>query len=97
MKTKNTKERLFEIVGKLDKTFKPLNENDIRTGCFDDSIRKGTDQEIKEDKINEWDNYQGITNTFEDKLEEIFKEMIQSDYSYDDILSVVEKILQKQP
>ena len=34
---------------------------------------------------------------FEDKLEEIFQEMIQKDYGYNDILEIVQKILQKQP
>jgi hypothetical protein len=33
---------------------------------------------------------------FEDKLGEILGQMVQSDYSYDEIISLVEKILQKQ-
>lgn len=33
---------------------------------------------------------------FEDKLEEIIQQMIQSDYGYQDVLDVVQRILQKQ-
>lgn len=86
MKTDNSKKKLFEVMSKLDNSFKP--------------------------KINEWDNYQGTSNKpddmpagfdysksefFEDKLEEIIKQMISSDYGYDDIMGIIEKILQKQP
>lgn len=46
------KQRLFEVMGRMDKTFKPkMNEEfygDKGTSCFDDKIKIGTDQEVKE-------------------------------------------------
>ncbi len=57
---RNNKLRLFEVMARMDKTFKPkLNEefygND-RTSCFDDKIRIGTDYEVKENYDAESDS-----------------------------------------
>ena len=69
---KDNKQRLFEVIGKLDSSF------------------KSNIQEIFEPDYSNGEY-------FEDKLEEIIQQMIQSDYGYEDIQSLVEKILQRQP
>jgi len=82
MKIDNSKTKLFEVMSKLDKTFKPnLNEELSNKFHIPDKIA--------------FDYSKG--EYFSDKLEEIFKQMIQSDYGYDDILEIVQNILQKQP
>lgn len=54
---RNDKQRLLEVMKRLDKTFKPINEEfygENRKGCFSDKIKIGTDQEVK---LDEYDNY----------------------------------------
>ena len=54
---RNDKQRLLEVMSRLDKTFKPINEEfygENRKGCFSDKIKIGTDQEVK---LDEYDNY----------------------------------------
>lgn len=52
---RDNKQRIFELMSKVDESFTAFNSKNNPSGCFNDSIKVGTDQEVK--KIDEYDNY----------------------------------------
>lgn len=157
---KDNKQRLFEVMGKLDGSFKPKlneyfdNEEEFtphgsytvsNTGGYEVMLNNSGDAAKVRDafgsdnpKTSDWLEIEYVNDDetgesepvidpngyniplsqvmrinkpmqeefepdysrgeyFEDKLEEILQQMIQSDYGHQDILSLVEKILQRQP
>ena len=108
----SNKQKLFEIMARLDKTFKPKLNEDNRTGCFNDSIKIGTDQEIKEELSGKFysadetpiggDYDKG--EYFEEKLKQALSDYIrdsQEVYGYEEILENIinlsKKIIDRLP